>query len=139
MPYFSRLVVVTLGAILVTTAGADSNKIYKSTDAEGNVTYSSTPPIEPTALPVEVITPAPPPGPEAVRAAEAEQKRTEEFSGQLEKERKTREAERAAQEAKNQTLVIERPVYIPVVPVGPISRPLPPVGPPGRPRPPRRP
>jgi hypothetical protein len=76
-----------------------------------------------------------------VRAAEAEQKRIEALGDQLEKERKAREAEQAAQEAARQPQVIERPVYVPVpvVPVGPALPPShpPPVNPRPRPRPSR--
>jgi hypothetical protein len=110
--------------LLAAAAAAAEEPVYKSVDADGNVTYSKQPP--PEAVQTETVDLPPAPTAEQVRDAEEQARAVERSAATLEQERKQREA--AAQPAAPATeRIIERRVYIPapVVPDLPV-RPLPP-------------
>ena len=109
-----RLPIAVLLLIGLGTAMAD--KIYKSVDAEGNVTYSSEPPDD--SVNVERIRVAPSPGEEQLRAAQERERRISESANTLADQREQREearrkadreaAERRAAEAQRQPTYEER-------------------------------
>ena len=109
-----RLPIAILLLIGMSTAMAD--KIYKSVDADGNVTYSSQPPDD--SVNVERIRVAPSPGEEELRAAQERERRISESANTLADQREQREearrkadreaAERQAAEAQRQPTYEER-------------------------------
>lgn len=123
MRHFATMGLVAAGALVAAPIPAQT--IYKSIDAEGNTVFSDTPPPS-SRQPVQEITPPPPPSATEVREAEAQDRQTQQLNQQYERDRKTREAEQAAQDAANpQTTVVPRgvvPVPVPVVPADPYLR-----------------
>jgi len=106
-----------LGALLmisVVSGTTVAEKIYKSIDKEGNVTYSTTPP--PDAVGSEEIARPVAPTEEQVREAEERSRQTYELAGELERDRVQREKEQAQREAdeRARNAVPAAPVYVPV-------------------------
>lgn len=115
---------------------ASAGPIYKWVDSTGQVTYSSTPP--PGRIKAEQVAVPPPPSEEDIKQARDRVKRTEEQAREMENQRLEQEA-REAEEARlrkaqqPQTIVIEKPVYVPqpnyYYPPATRPRPRPPVKP----------
>lgn len=80
-----RLIVIAFSFLLPPAAGAQT--VYKSVDAQGNVTYSSTPPDSRSAKSIEEVTIAPPPPESQVREAEERMRRVETEATQARKAR----------------------------------------------------
>jgi hypothetical protein len=82
--------------LLLTAFGAAAQApIYKSIDADGNVTYSSTPPEDPRVQRVETVEVDPGPSPEAQTEAERRMRGIESAAQQQAAERQGRRAARA--------------------------------------------
>ena len=111
-PSFGALAALLLFSI--TNGIASAEKIYKSIDKEGNVTYSTTPP--PDAVGSEEIERPAGPTDEQVREAEERSRQTTELAGELERDRVQREKEQAQREAdeRARNAVPVAPVYVPV-------------------------
>ena len=82
--------VLLVGMLLTADAATAGDQIYKWVDANGNVSYSSTPPPGAAAQPVD-LPPAPPPA--ETEAARERERSLQELGDQLSQERRDREAE----------------------------------------------
>jgi len=127
---------ILLVMLLVSSIALAAEPIYKSVDEQGNVTYSAQPPA--TGAKLETIAVPPPPSEEDVRRAEEQAGKVKAQADELEKERKVREAERAAAAVPpaGTTVVVPVPGVVGdpdvvSVPVRPRPAPLP-ARPPGR-------
>jgi len=111
-PFFRALGVALM--IFIVSGAAAAEKIYKSIDSEGNVTYSTTPP--PDAVGSEEIVRPVGPTEAQVREAEEQSRQTNELASALERERVQREKEQAQREAdeRARNVVPAAPVYVPV-------------------------
>ena len=90
-----RVLVPLLPALLAAgSSGAD--QIYRWVDANGKVTFSSTPP--PEGKQGEVVSLPPPPSPESVEAQRERERAIAELGGQLEQRRLEREALQAEEQ-----------------------------------------
>lgn len=137
--YRLMLLLILLGPALAFPA----DKIFKSVDDQGNVTYSAQPPA--AGVNSEQVDVPSPPSEEAQRHAEEQAQKVKDQAKELEKDRKSREAEQAAAAAAatppTSTTVIV-PVPVPSVIGDPLLaprpvRPMPPGPGPGRPMPKR--
>lgn len=132
--------------ILATPAVVAADPIYRWVDANGNVSFSSTPPPGAAAQPVEL---PPSPTPAQVEAARERERSIQELGDQLSQERASRETQEAeARRAARADAAAQAPIppleesgiatrsgwWIPAFP--PVHRPIHPRPPPGRPVPP---
>jgi len=101
---------VCAGCLLVLLSGiAAAEQIYRSVDAEGNVTFSSTPPANAAA--VEEVRVRPGPSPEAQRQARERIERQEATASEMGEARADRARQQpAAGPAASETVVREVPV-----------------------------
>jgi len=101
-----RLLVV--GVLLAASSLATGEQIYKSVDASGNVTYSSTPPPGTAAQAVD-LPPAPPPA--EIEAARQRERSLQEMGDQMSQERQEREAQLAQErQAASAAAAAQQPV-----------------------------
>jgi hypothetical protein len=131
--------------ILATPAVVAADPIYRWVDANGNVSFSSTPPPGAAAQPVEL---PPSPTPAQVEAARERERSIQELGTQLSQQRADREAQLAEERQAARAEAAQAPVqpiqdssitpddgwWIPAYP--PVHRPIRPRPPPGRPVPP---
>jgi len=87
-----RVLVPLLTLVLATETGG-AEQIYRWVDANGKVTFSSTPP--PEGKQAEVIDLPPPPSPESVEAQRERERAIADLGGELQQRRLDREAQQA--------------------------------------------
>ena len=85
--------IFTVAGLLIAASAAAQQAVYKSIDANGNVTYSSTPP--PDAARAEAVELTPPPAPTEIEAAQQRAQALQELGDQAYREREERSAELA--------------------------------------------
>jgi hypothetical protein len=90
-----RVLVPLLPALLAAGSGG-GDQIYRWVDANGKVTFSSTPP--PEGKQAEVVDLPPPPSPEGVEAQRERERAIAELGGQLQQRRLDREAQQAEEQ-----------------------------------------
>lgn len=105
----ARLLVV---AGLLTALPVAAQQVYKSVDANGNVTYSSTPP--PDARAAEPVDLPPTPPAAEIEAAQQREKSLQELGDQLSQERQELEAKRAEErKAVREEAALQQPAQTP--------------------------
>lgn len=137
--------IVFAAVLLAAPAVVAAQPVYRWVDAQGNVTFSSTPPIGKPAEPVEL---PPLPTPDQIEAARERERSIRELGEQLSQQRADREAQRAeerraaraeasqapAQPLEESGVTTDSGWWIPAFP--PVQRPIHPRPPLGRPVPP---
>jgi hypothetical protein len=108
------------------SASASAEKIYKSVDQAGKVTYSAAPLAD--AVTTKMVEPPHQPTPEQVSAAEEQYQLVKTLGAELEKNRKQRDEEQArnmvaerAQQDTSQIVVVYWPVSVFAGPIRPLS------------------
>jgi hypothetical protein len=87
----NRILLLAVPLLCLSTAGAET--VYKSIDAQGNVTYSASPPSPRSGEIVETVPIAPPPSEEQQKAAEERVRQLEIESARGDREREKLEKE----------------------------------------------
>jgi len=93
--------IFTVAGLLISAHAAAQQPVYKSIDANGHVTYSSTPPA--SAAQAEAVELAPPPAPTEIKAAQQRAQELQEMGDQAARQR----AERSAQLAQERRAASE--------------------------------
>ena len=85
--------IFAVAGLLIAANASPQQAVYKSIDANGNVTYSSTPP--PDAARAEAVELTPPPAPSEIEAAQQRAQALQELGDQASREREERSAQLA--------------------------------------------